>query len=887
MNEQTLHLIKDASLAYESGKLEHAKQKALQALTMLIPDSRYDHITQFKDSSLISPCLNILTLLQSIASRQHDLVSYEKYEAPVKELMFHMFGKESGSYYAVHLIDACECYLSAGDIVTAQWLLEDAMRLMEEANGSCPLIDFLHAHYNAKLHFHMEQYYECIGECLNANTFWLAEPILPPVATDFLKHYAENTGLIDKLGCSNLILISCAYGKINNNEEGINILSTLRETPPEDYYLCASMDLTLAELYARSGRYAEARNICVSYLTQDLSGYPDMLSSLATLSFVLGLPSGTLTHTLFTAGNDGELPASFCYSRDAFRILLYNHGLTLVGKGEYQEALSLYHNLGDIGISLRIVLLAKTGDYKAIPECKKTADRYYARQIDSLFLYYNEKYVYNHLSMLEYHFALCTDAYLSCYEALGRESMTPESIYDFVLNTKYISLEASYLSHHYRTLDALKNRSSVTGRDVMGFLPEDTVLLEFHMSRTLSTQDYCVFLVTCNEVFCVRLGDRLALDELIREWRRLYIDSAYAAPIDEDGIAKQRKDRRELDTKLRRILYRPIRELLADLSGESSINKLIISPAGALIHFPFSRLSISASRYLGNDYEVTYVNTGKELVVCNTDTVDTDAIYSTDQSDPYSFEHNDMQTGGDSDWQIDMHNTITNVMFSNPLIIGNPTTSSYPPLPYAEKEAYMVAEYLHTACYTGENASISLFDFNTYRTPTLMHVAAHGVFKELKKEKFDVGTESLSSSSADIPDWNNAFDVMEHSGLVLTDDTLLSCNQISAMNLASVRLAVLSACRTGKGIFHSSEGVYGLRRALKLAGCQAMIISLWQIDDRSGYYFMQAFYENLVKMPENPKHAFFLAVDTLRSYEENNIRPFDEPYYWAGYVYVE
>ena len=128
---------------------------------------------------------------------------------------------------------------------------------------------------------------------------------------------------------------------------------------------------------------------------------------------------------------------------------------------------------------------------------------------------------------------------------------------------------------------------------------------------------------------------------------------------------------------------------------------------------------------------------------------------------------------------------------------------------------------------------------------------------------------------------------MEHSGLVLADDTLLSCNQISAMNLASVRLAILSACRTGKGIFHSSEGIYGLRRALKLAGCHAMIISLWQIDDRSGYYFMQAFYENLVKMPENPKRAFFSAIEALRSYEENNIRPFDELYYWAGYVYVE
>ena len=880
MNERVLHLINDASYAYESGRLEHARQQALQALALLAPGCQNGSITQRLDPSLFSPCLNVLMLLQSIASRQHDLISYEKYEAPVKELMFHLFGPDSGSYYAVHLIDSCECYLSAGDIVTAQWLLEDAIRLMEETNGSCALIDFLHAHYTAKLHFHMEQYYECIGECLNANSSWLTEPIIPPDASDFLQSYAENTALIDNLGIANLILISCAYGKINNNEEGINILTTLRETPPEDYYLRASMDLTLAELYARSGRYEEARTVCKSYLTQELNGYPDMLSALTTLTLVLGLPSETLSHTLFSAGDDGDLPASYCYSRDAYRILLYDYGLTLIGKGEYQEALNLYHNLGDIGISLRMVLLAKTGNHKAIPECKKTADRYYARQIDSLLLYYNEKYVYNHLSMLEYHFALCTDAYLSCYEALGREYLTPESIYDFVLNTKYISLEASYLSHHFRTLDALKNRKSVTGREIMGLLPEDTALLEFHMNRTLSTHDYCLFLVTGSDVSCVRIGDRRELDKLIEKWHRLYIASAYAPPIDEDGIAEQNKNRRELDTKLRRILYRSIKELLANLSGAPSIKKLIISPAGALIQFPFSRLSISARKYLGDDYEITYVNTGKELVM-------QDAVQDSVQSDICSFEQNDILTVKESGPQSGVRNYVTHVIFSNPLIIGNPSTSTFPPLPYAEKEAHMAAEHLHTACYTGENASISLFDFNTYRTPSLMHVAAHGIFKEQKREKAANGGAELSTSSSDVPNWNNAFDVMEHSGLVLAGDTLLSCNQISAMDFTSVRLAVLSACRTGEGIFHFSEGVYGLRRALKLAGCHAMIISLWQIDDRSGYYFMQAFYENLVRMPEQPKQAFFLAIEALRGYEENNTRPYEEPYYWAGYVYVE
>lgn len=883
MDNRILYLINSASLTYESGRLEQARQQALQALSLLMPGYQNSDVIELQDPSLLSPCLNVLMLLQSIASRQHDLISYEKYEAPVKELMFHMFEADSRSYYAVHLLDAYECYLSAGDIVAAQWFLENAIQMIEEDNGSCPLTGFLHAHFNAKLHFHLEQYYQCIEECLNANSFWLTDPIIPPDATDFLQRYAANTKLIDDLACSNLILASSAYGKINNNEEGINILTALKETPPENYYLRASMDLTLAELYARSGEYTEARSICGNYLTEDMSGYPDMLSALTSLSFVLELPSEILTQTLFTMGNDGELPTSLCYSRDAFQILLYNHGLTLIEKEKYQEALSLYHNLGEKGISMKLVLLAKTGDYKAIPACKKTADRYYARQIDSLFLYYNEKYVYNHLSMLEYHFSLCTDAYLSCCEALGREFMPPESIYDFVLNTKYISLEASYLSHHFRTLDELKNRRPVTGRDVMRLLPDDTALLEFHMCRTLSTQKYCLFLVTDSNISCVRLGDRQQIDELINEWYRLYILSAHgihAASVNENGIDKADKNRRALDTKLRRLLYRPVRELISALPAESAIKRLIISPAGALIRFPFSRLSVSAKGYLADEYEITYINTGKELTMQDTlrltlqlDTGSRTPNTRLDTTSRIADTHSDLQTDIQTDAVYDI--------FDNPLIIGNPSTSAYPPLPYAQKEAQIAAEYLHTACYTGKNAAISLFDFNTYRTPTLIHMAVHGLFKE--QNKSDNGKESLSA----VPDWNNAFYVMEHSGLVLADDTLLSCSRISAMNLASVRLAVLSACHTGKGIFHSSEGIYGLRRALKLAGCHAMIISLWQIDDRSGCCFMQFFYENLVKMPENPKHAFFLAIDALRGFEENGIHPFDDPYYWAGYVYVE
>jgi CHAT domain-containing protein len=136
-------------------------------------------------------------------------------------------------------------------------------------------------------------------------------------------------------------------------------------------------------------------------------------------------------------------------------------------------------------------------------------------------------------------------------------------------------------------------------------------------------------------------------------------------------------------------------------------------------------------------------------------------------------------------------------------------------------------------------------------SPDILHIATHGFYfpppergGKLGKNAFYWHENPLFRSGLVLAGANKAWRG-EGEGSASTDG-ILTAYEISGLDLSRTRLVALSACETGLGDLRGAEGVYGLRRAFKMAGAGTLLVSLWPAPDRETPEFMGYFYRHLL-----------------------------------------
>lgn len=91
-------------------------------------------------------------------------------------------------------------------------------------------------------------------------------------------------------------------------------------------------------------------------------------------------------------------------------------------------------------------------------------------------------------------------------------------------------------------------------------------------------------------------------------------------------------------------------------------------------------------------------------------------------------------------------------------------------------------------------------------------------------------------------------------------------------------LVVLSGCATGLNVVTAGDELMGMVRGLLQAGAQSLVLSLWDVHDRSTAEFMTTFYRRF-QSGSTKAEALQGAMTDLRE-------KYPHPYHWAPFVLI-
>ncbi len=357
----------------------------------------------------------------------------------------------------------------------------------------------------------------------------------------------------------------------------------------------------------------------------------------------------------------------------------------------------------------------------------------------------------------------------------------------------------------------------------------------------------------------IDLGERKKIDDAVDKLRTALRD-------------RKRRDVKLLARNVDRLVMQPLRPWLG------TTRRIYLAPDGRLNLLPFAALVDARGQYLIQNYTFSYLSSGRDLlrrprtasgkqtalVIANPDFGEkADGKAATERILRYRPGKPGAQNNG--------------ALLSE---------AYFPPLPGTDGEAQALKALLPEATVLS-GAQATKIALKRFAAPTILHIATHGFFLD------DPASEGRGAGGTREDDAVPIVNPLLRSGLALSganqlrtnaeDDGILTALEATWLDLAGTKLVVLSACNTGVGEVTTGEGIYGLRRALVLAGSETQVLSLWPVSDLGTRDLMVEYYRRL---QQGEGRTDGLRQAQLKLLQRGMVRghDFSHPYYWASFI---
>ncbi len=341
------------------------------------------------------------------------------------------------------------------------------------------------------------------------------------------------------------------------------------------------------------------------------------------------------------------------------------------------------------------------------------------------------------------------------------------------------------LHRRYPAYKKLELQEPISLYEAQSIVDSGTAILEYAMND----ERLLVFFIAEGEtaVHQYRISELesehdISINELVQEYKDAILAHAGRSELD------------LLSNRLYRILMEPFEEQLAQYSN------ILVVPDGPLAYLPFEALRHN-SIYLIEQYNIKYIPSVTSLTLLK---------------EP----------------EREQEKQLLAVAASEMINLNNETgrqVNSLSSLPFTLVEVDSIASHFNSVTKLKEEslteAALKQHLNEGYR---FIHLATHGYIDEDHPNQSGLrltGARDLEASAA--------------------EDGLLKSSEIYRLNLNS-DMVVLSACNTGLGKVVKGEGMLGLQRSFFYAGTASVVVSLWNVYDRSTAHLMNEFYKAIL-----------------------------------------